>query len=70
MVRGREVILIPDNDAVGKKRVLSIARVLIGVAAKVTILELESAKDITAWFESGHGELELITQVEAQAVGG
>ncbi len=28
------------------------------------ILELESAKDVTEWFERGHGELELIELVE------
>lgn len=67
MLRGREVILIPDDDAVGKKRVLNIARALVGQAAKVIILELEEAKDITIWFESGHSELKLIMQVEVSS---
>jgi 5S rRNA maturation endonuclease (ribonuclease M5) len=65
---GREVILIPDNDAVGKKRVLNIARALIGKTAKIIVLELGTVQDITAWFEHGHSELELIAQVEGQQV--
>ena len=68
VLRGREVILIPDDDAVGKKRVLTIARALLGKTAKVVILELGTAQDITVWFEQGHGELELIAQVEGQQV--
>ena len=39
-LRGREVILIPDNDAPGRKRVLNIARSLLGNAARLLILEL------------------------------
>jgi hypothetical protein len=30
----------------------------------LVILEVEGAKDITQWFEQGHGELELIQLVE------
>jgi 5S rRNA maturation endonuclease (ribonuclease M5) len=64
----KEVILIPDNDSPGKRRVLKIARALVGRVAKLIVLELKDAKDITAWFERGHSELELIAQVEGQAV--
>lgn len=67
-VWGREVILIPDSDEPGRRRVLTIARALLGKAAKIIILELEGAKDATEWFETGHGELELIAQVEGEAV--
>ncbi len=68
-LRGREVILIPDNDAPGKRRVLTIARALVGYAAKIIILELEDAKDVTEWLARGHSELDLIAQVEGEAVG-
>jgi putative DNA primase/helicase len=67
-LRGREVILIPDNDAPGRRRVLAIARALLGKAAKIIILELEGVKDVTEWFEAGHGEVELIAQVEDREV--
>jgi DNA primase len=64
-LRAREVILIPDNDDPGRRRVLAIARALVGVAADIIILELEGAKDVTEWFENGHSEVELIAQIEA-----
>ena len=65
-LRGREVILIPDNDPPGRQRVLKIARALFGTAAKLSILELEGAKDVSEWFDQGHSELELIHQIEAE----
>jgi putative DNA primase/helicase len=65
---GREVILIPDNDAPGRKRVLRIARALLGKAVRIVVWEPEGFKDISDWFRDGHGELELIAQVEGDAV--
>jgi hypothetical protein len=68
-LRHREVILIPDNDAPGRKRVLNIARSLLGNAARLLILELEGgAKDETEWFSQGHSELELIAQLDRDEV--
>lgn len=67
-LRGREIIIVPDNDKPGKRRALRIARALLHVAAKLTILELEGAKDITEWFASGHSELELIAQLDGERV--
>jgi putative DNA primase/helicase len=61
---GREVILIPDNDRPGRERAARIARALLGRVTRLVILELEGAKDVTEWFEKGHGELELIELVE------
>ena len=61
---GREVILIPDNDRPGRERAARIARTLLGRATRLVILELKGAKDVTEWFEKGHGELELIELVE------
>jgi hypothetical protein len=67
-LRGREVILIPDNDEPGRGRVLTIARALLGKAAQLIVLELDDGKDITDWFARGHSETELIALVEGQAV--
>jgi putative DNA primase/helicase len=67
-LREREVILIPDNDEPGRARVLTIARALLGKAARLIVLELEDGKDITDWFVRGHSETELIALVEEQAV--
>jgi putative DNA primase/helicase len=63
-LRGREVILVPDSDAPGRQRGARIARALLGSVAKLTLLELDDAKDITEWFERGHSEVELIAVVE------
>ena len=61
-LRGREVLLIPDNDAPGRQRVLRIARALLGKVPRLAVLELEGPgiKDVTDWFNAGHSELELI----------
>jgi putative DNA primase/helicase len=69
-LRGREIILIPDNDAPGRARVLAIARALLGVAARIIVLELEGEgiKDVTDWFNAGHSELELIAQLDGEEV--
>jgi 5S rRNA maturation endonuclease (ribonuclease M5) len=62
--RGREVIIIPDADEPGVRRAGQIARGLLGIAARVSILELEGAKDVSEWFEKGHAEVELIALLE------
>jgi putative DNA primase/helicase len=67
-LRGREVILIPDNDPPGRARVVTIARALLGTAARLIVLELEGGKDVTDWFDRGHSELELIARVEGHEV--
>jgi len=65
---GREVILIPDNDKPGRQRVLTIARALLGKAARIIVWEPQGAKDISDWFICGHSETELIAQVEGEGV--
>ena len=65
---GRECILIPDTDPPGRDRVVRVARALLGYAARIIVLELEGAKDVTQWFEQGHSEVELIREVEGQEV--
>jgi putative DNA primase/helicase len=67
-LRGREVILIPDNDQPGRLRVLRISRALLGNAGRIILLELPGAKDVTEWFQAGHCELELISLVEGSEV--
>jgi putative DNA primase/helicase len=65
---GREVILIPDSDAPGRQRGLSIARALVGRVVRLVVFEVEGAKDITEWFAGGHSEVELIAQIDSEAV--
>ena len=69
-LRGREVILIPDNDEPGWDRAHSIAAALVEQAEPLIVLDLPSAvKDITDWLLAGHSELELIAMVEAAHAG-
>lgn len=66
-LRGREVILIPDNDEAGYERVKRIASALVGNVMRLVYLEVEGAKDVTEWFSRGHSELELISRLEEEA---
>jgi putative DNA primase/helicase len=63
-LRGREVILIPDDDVPGRQRAAAIARALLGHVARLTALELEDSKDIAEWFDRGHSDVELIACIE------
>jgi putative DNA primase/helicase len=64
-LRNRELIIVPDNDAPGWKRAATIARALLGVAARVRVFDLpREVKDITEWFSAGHSEGELIAELE------
>jgi len=68
-LEGREVILIPDNDPPGRKRVLAIARALLGKTARLVHLELPlGVKDVTEWFAQGNSELALIEMLESGEV--
>jgi DNA primase len=70
-LRGREVIIIPDNDEPGWERAKTIARGLLGQAARIRILDdihRDGAKDITDWFLAGHSECELIARLDVHAV--
>lgn len=68
-LEGREVILIPDADPPGRKRVLEIARALLGRVARLIVFEPEcGAKDVTEYFEQGHSELELLAGVYGERI--
>jgi putative DNA primase/helicase len=54
--RGRHIVILPDNDAPGRKHAAAVAAALLGVAASVKIVELPNlpAKgDVTDWKEAG-----------------
>lgn len=64
---GREVIIVPDNDASGWQYAKRAARNLLGHAAAVVILDdihKAGVKDISDWFGAGHSECELIALLE------
>ncbi len=52
-LRGKNVAIIPDADAPGRKHAQQVAESLWLVAASVKILELPGAKDLSEWFERG-----------------
>ena len=67
-LRGREVVLIPDNDEPGRERGERIALALLQQVAKLRLLQLPEAKDITEWFGQGHSETELIHLLDEEEV--
>jgi putative DNA primase/helicase len=72
MLRGRECIIVPDNDAPGWEHAKRVARALLGQATEVIILNdihRDGVKDITDWFRAGHSECELISLVESVYAG-
>ena len=65
-LRGRECIIIPDNDVPGWERAKVIGKALLGVASRIIVFDLPpGVKDIADWFEAGHSECELIAVLEA-----
>lgn len=65
VLSGREVIIVPDNDEPGWRRARTIAQALLGMAARIRVLDLPpETKDITDWFAAGHSECELIALLE------
>lgn len=70
VLRGREVILVPDNDEPGWALMRRIAKALLGKVARLTCFDdhhRAGAKDITAWFDLGHTEIELTKLLEVGA---
>ena len=65
MLRGREIIIVPDNDPPGWERAAVIAEALIGSVVRLRVLDLpREIKDISDWFAAGHSETELIATLE------
>ncbi len=67
--KGKQVIILPDNDETGRKHAESVARHLHGIATSVKILELPGlpAKgDVSDWLLAG-GTAELLLKMAAEA---
>ncbi len=61
-LRGREIVILPDNDDAGRAHAHVIARALKGVASSIKILELPELPDkgdVSDWFDAG-GDAEQI----------
>jgi predicted P-loop ATPase/5S rRNA maturation endonuclease (ribonuclease M5) len=62
VLAGKQVIILPDNDAAGRGHVEKIAASLHGKAASVKVLELEGLPpkgDVSDWLDAGHKPEEL-----------
>lgn len=67
-LRGRTVILIPDDDGPGWTLMRRIADELLGEATRLICFNdhhRAGAKDIADWFEQGHDEVEFVKLLEA-----
>ncbi|MBA4389104.1 MAG: hypothetical protein C0404_14120 [Verrucomicrobia bacterium] len=69
-LRGRDVVIIPDNDKAGREHAVLVAHELQGIAASVKIVELPNLPpkgDISDWLDAGHTIAELQALVERVA---
>ncbi len=68
-LRGRHVVILPDNDQPGRQHAQAVAQSLAGVAASVRILELlglPAKGDVSNWLDQpGNDKLALLKLVEA-----
>jgi len=67
-LKGKEVILIPDNDKPGCQHCRNIGHSLWGIAKKIKWLELPDLKekeDISDWIEKGNTKEKLLQLIEA-----
>ena len=61
-LRGRDVVIIPDNDRPGRDHAEMVSRALEGIAATIKIVVLPGLPekgDVSDWFAAGHNVQEL-----------
>jgi AAA domain len=66
-LKGRDVVLLPDNDEAGRKHVNLVGAGLRGTAARVRVLALPGLKpkgDVIDWLEAGGDKEQLLALVE------
>jgi len=70
-LRGRTLVVLPDNDEPGRKHAHQVARSLHGIAASVKIIELPGLPDkgdVSDWLAAGNGISELGRLIEATPI--
>ena len=68
-LRGRNVVILPDHDDVGRRHAADVARSLVEVAASVRVVDLPGLTeggDASDWLAAGHTIDELCAQVAAE----
>ncbi|GAA4973931.1 AAA family ATPase [Pseudonocardia tropica] len=69
-LRGKDVVVIPDQDAPGRKHSDQVVRSLRGVARSVRVLHpVQGCKDVTDHVEAGYGFDDLRDENESPATG-
>jgi putative DNA primase/helicase len=69
-LKGRHVVILPDNDDPGRKHAEQVASSLSGIAASVRIVELSNLPekgDVSDWLTAGGTKDELMRLVDAAA---
>jgi hypothetical protein len=64
-LRGKRITIIPDADAPGRKHAQRVAASLAGKVESVKVLELQGAKDLSAWLERGGTREALLDLIHA-----
>lgn len=70
-LRGRDVVILPDNDEPGRKHAEQVARSLRRVARSVKVLalpDLPEKGDVSDWLQAGHTIAELQALAEAAPI--
>ncbi len=69
-LRGRDIVILPDNDTPGRDHAKKVAASLHGIAAKIKIVSLSGLPekgDISDWLDAGYGVSKLQTLVSEAA---
>lgn len=74
-LRGRHVVVLPDNDPTGEKHAEQVTASLQGIAASVRVLRLPGLPpkgDVSDWLDAGWdaGRLAAMAEAEPEATGG
>lgn len=70
-LRGKKIVILPDNDEPGEQHAQAVARSLLGNASAVKIVHLPGlpAKgDVSDWFDAGHTKDELTVLVTSTPI--
>lgn len=68
-LKGRDVVILPDNDEPGKKHAETVLRAISGIAARVAILELPGLPpkgDVSDWLDAGGTAAKLTSMASAE----
>jgi len=68
-LRGRDVVILPDNDDAGRRHAREVASSLAGAASSVKVVELTGLPqkgDVSDWLAAGHSPDELASLVEKE----